>query len=466
MPALARVEIGGPFGATGANETPARKRIFVCRPKAGVDDAGCARTIVSAFARRAYRRPVTDDDLQMLLRFYQDGAAAGGFDKGIEQALARVLVSPSFLFRIEQDPENAVPGAAYRINDLELASRLSFFLWSSIPDDQLLDLAERGKLKDTAIFDQQVRRMLADPRSESLVNNFAGQWLHFRNVPDVKPDRWHFPDFDDNLRRAFHRETALFIDSIFREDRSVLELLTANYTFVNERLARHYGIPNIYGDHFRRYTWQDDTRAGLLGHGSILTVTSQPVRTSPVRRGVWILENLLGVTPPAPPPNVPNLPEDMSKAGRVLTMRERMVEHRANAVCASCHAMMDPLGLALENFDAVGKWRSEGEGKAVLDVAGTMPDGTTFDGPAGLRNALVSHSNAFVTTMTEKLLTYALGRGLEAYDQPTVRKITRAAAQRNYRASSLILGIVKSVPFQMRKSLDRPTTTTVAGERQ
>jgi hypothetical protein len=460
MPALARVEIGGPFGATGAEETPARKRLFVCRPKGSADEAACAKTIISTFARRAYRRPVTGDDLELLTQFYADGKAAGGFEKGIESAVARVLVSPSFLFRVEQDPDNAAPGTVYRVSDLELASRLSFFLWSSIPDDQLLDLAEHGKLKDATVFDQQVRRMLADSRSESLVNNFAGQWLHFRNVPELKPDRWHFPEFDDNLRRAFRRETELFIDSVFREDRSVLDLLTANYTFVNERLARHYGIPNIYGDHFRRITWADDTRLGLLGHGSILTLTSQPVRTSPVRRGVWILENLIGVTPPAPPPNVPSLPEDTANAGRVLTMRERMVEHRANPVCASCHAVMDPLGLALENFDAVGKWRSVGEGNAVLDVKGTMPDGTTFDGAAGLRQALVSHSSAFVTTLTEKLLTYALGRGLEYYDQPTVRKITRDAAQRDYRASSLILGIVKSVPFQMRKSLDRPAAST------
>jgi hypothetical protein len=437
----------------------------VCRPTGANGDAACARTILSTLARRAYRRPVTDEDLELLLRFYNDGRTAGGFEKGIESALARILVSPSFLFRVEQDPDNVRPGAQYRVSDLELASRLSFFLWSSIPDDTLLDLAERGKLKDPVQLEQQVRRMLADTRSEALVSNFASQWLHLRDVSETSPDRWLFPQFDDNLRRAFRRETELFIDSILREDRSVLDLLQANYTFVNERLARHYGIPNVYGDHFRRVTLTDEVRGGLLGQGSILTVTSQDIRTSPVRRGVYILENFVGVPPPPPPPNVPPL-KDSTPAGQVLSMRERMVQHRANAVCASCHSVMDPLGLALENFDAVGAWRTVGESNTAIDASGALPDGTKFDGPAGLKKALLSQPSGFVTTMSEKLLTYALGRGLEYYDAPAVRKIVQDAAKNDYRFSTVITSIVKSVPFQMRRSVDAPVTTAAPAGRE
>ncbi len=457
LPSLAKIEIDGPYAAARPTDTPSRRHILTCRP-AGDKDTACARTIISTVARRAYRRPVTDLDLQVLMPFYTEGRDSGGFEKGIQEAIARILVSPSFLFRVEQDVAEAGGPKNYRVSDLELATRLSFFLWSSVPDDALLDLAEHGKLKDPTVLDQQVRRMLADERSSALVGNFASQWLHLRDVSELKPDRWNFPEFDDNLRRAFRRETDLFVQSIVREDRGVLDLLTADYTFINERLARHYGIPNIYGDHFRRVTVTDESRRGLLGQGSILTVTSSPTRTSPVRRGIYILENFLGVSPPPPPPNVPSL-KDTNAGGKVLSMRERMVQHRANPVCASCHSMMDPLGLALENFDGVGKWREKSESNGPLDVSGTLPDGTTFDGPVGLRNALLRYSDAFVTTFTDKLLTFALGRGLEYYDAPTVRRITQEAAKQNYKISTLIQAIVRSPAFQMRRSLDRAATT-------
>lgn len=461
QPYLSKVTIAGPYDATVAEDTPARRRIFVCRPAAAAEDRACARKIISTLAGRAYRRPITDDDLQVLLQFYDQGRATQGFENGIERALARILVSPSFLFRIERDPADVAPGAVYRISDVELASRLSFFLWSNGPDDQLLDLAERGTLKAPAVLRQQVRRMLDDSRSEALVSNFAGQWLYLRNIEEARPDRRLFPDFDENLRRALRRETELFFESIVREDRSVLDLLTAEYTFLNERLARHYGIPHIYGDHFRRVTLKDEARGGLLGHGSILTVRSYANRTSPVLRGVWILENLLGVPVPPPPPDVPDLKET-NPSGQVLSMRERMVQHRANPVCASCHAVMDPLGLPLENFDAVGRWRTMSESDAPIDASGALPDGRSFDGPTGLKRALLSHSRGFVETLTERLLTYALGRGLEHYDAPTIRRIAREAAKTDYRFSALILGIVESVPFQMRRALD-PAATTVAG---
>ncbi len=410
QPALSKVEIDGPYGATVRDDTPSRRRIFRCRPSGEAAAADCAKTIVSTLARRAYRRPVTEADVQLLLQFYEEGRKGTSFDQGIQAAITRMLVSPSFLFRIEQDPVNAVPGAPYRVIDLDLASRLSFFLWSSIPDDELLTLAERGKLRDAGVLGQQVRRMLADARSEALARNFTGQWLDLRKVRDVKPTQRQFPDFDANLRDGFQRETELLIDSIMREDRSVVDLLGANYTFVNERLARHYGIPNVYGPHFRRVTLTDPARGGLLGQGSILTLTSNDTRTSPVRRGVFILENILGIEPPAPPANVPPLPEDPSRAGKVLSMRERMVEHRANPACAGCHAVMDPLGLALEHFDAVGKAVAS---QTALDLSGVLPDGTAFDGPAGLRKVLLARSSEFVMNMTERLFTYALGRGAE-----------------------------------------------------
>jgi hypothetical protein len=368
-------------------------------------------------------------------------------------ALQRMLVSPEFLFRIERDPvpqSGMAPDTAYRISDLELASRLSFFLWSSIPDDELLGLAERGRLKDPAVLEQQVQRMLADSRSKALVSNFAGQWLYLRNVRAVFPDPQAFPDFDENLREAFQRETELFFESTLREDRSVLDLLDANYTFLNERLARHYGVPNIRGSHFRRVPLSDEQRRGLLGHGSILTVTSYANRTSPVLRGKWVLDNILGTPPPPPPPNVPDL-EDRAEDGRLLSVRQRMEQHRANPACASCHRQMDPLGFALENFDALGRWRTA-DGATPIDASGVLSDGTKFQGPAGLRNVLLSRPEQFVCTVTEKLLMYALGRRVEYYDAPAVRKILREAASNDYRWSSIILGIVNSTAFQMRRS--------------
>jgi hypothetical protein len=444
------VFIGGPFDVTGIGDTPSRKKIFACRPTNAKDEAACANKIFSTLARRAYRRPVTDTDLKPLLAFYASGRHNGTFDSGIEMGLRRMLVAPAFLFRVERDPEGIAPGTNYRVNDYELASRLSFFLWSSIPDDQLLDLADRGELHNPVIFEQQVRRMLADRRSRTLVSNFAGQWLYLRNLSRAQPDPDLFPDFDENLRQAFERETDLLIEDILREDRSIVDLLDANFTYLNERLARHYGIADVHGSNFRRVTLTDSDRFGLLGQGSILTVTSYPTRTSPVLRGKWILENLLGTPPPPPPANVPDL-KDHAEDGRVLSVREQMEKHRANAVCASCHARMDPLGFALENFDAVGKYRMK-DANGTIDTSGALPDGTKFQGPAGLRDVLLSRRDQFVETVAEKLLTYALGRGLEYYDQPAIRGITREAGKDDYHMSSLIVAITKSMPFQMRRS--------------
>ena len=452
QPAVYSITITGPFDSTGPGDTPSRRRIFTCRPAAGShDESSCVEDILAPLARRAYRRPVTRGDLDTLLGFYAEGRATGGFEAGIEMALRRLLVSPEFLFRIERDPERAAADAAYRVTDLELASRLSFFLWSSLPDDELLAGAADGKLRDPGVLEQQVRRMLADPRAASLVTNFAAQWLYLRNLPAVSPDFIVFPDFDETLRRALRRETELFFDSIIREDRSVLDLLSADYTFVNERLARHYGISNIYGSHFRRIALPSGSqRGGLLGQGSILAVTSYATRTSPVVRGKWILENLLGTPPPPPPANVPTLSEEGSDAA--LSMRERMVQHRRNPVCAACHAIMDPVGLSLENFDAIGRWRERTDGFEPLDVTGSFPDGTTFTGAAGLRDTLLDRSDQFVRTLTSKLLTYGLGRAVGHYDMPAVRAIEREAAAHGYRFSSLILGVVKSTPFQMRRA--------------
>jgi len=446
------VLIGGPFEPTGPGETPARQRIFVCRPADSKDEIPCAKRIFSTLARRAYRRPVTDADLKPLLSFYESGRRNGTFEAGVEMGIRRMLVAPDFLFRVERDPAGAAPGSIYRLNDFELASRLSFFLWSSIPDDELLDLADGGKLKDPAVFEQQVRRMLADRRSRTLVSNFAGQWLYLRNLSRVQPDPDVFPEFDDNLRQAFQRETELLIEAIVREDRSVVDLLDANFTYLNERLARHYQIPNVHGSNFRRVNLTDEDRFGLLGQGSILTVTSYPTRTSPVLRGKWILENLLGTPPPPPPANVPDL-KDHAADGRALSLREQMEKHRSDATCASCHARMDPLGFALENYDGVGKRRTK-DANGVIDTSGSLPDGTKFHGPGGLRELLLSHRDQFVETVVEKLLTYALGRGLEYYDQPAVRAITREAAQHDYRISSVIVAITRSTPFQMRRSQD------------
>jgi mono/diheme cytochrome c family protein len=451
---LRSVEIAGPYESSGAGQGPSRRRILTCQPAsaAASDEArACARRILSALARRAYRRPVAAGDVDPLMAFYREGSGEG-FDAGIERALQRLLVSPEFLFRVERDPAGASPGAVYRISDLELASRLSFFLWSSIPDEELLALAERGQLGDAAVLAGQVRRMMADPRADAFIRNFAGQWLYLRNLDAVVPVQAAFPDFDDALRQALRRETELFFESIVREDRSALDLLRADYTFVNERLARHYGIPNVKGSHFRRVTLGPETRRrGLLGQGSILTVTSYPDRTSPVVRGKWILENLLGTPPPSPPPNVPPL-KATDTAGIVLPMRQRMERHRSNPVCAACHAMMDPLGLSLENFDAVGRWRTLGESSAPIDATGMTPDGAKFEGPDGLRAALL-RSDRFVATLTEKMLTYALGRGVEYYDIPAVRAIVRDAARDDDRFSSLVIGIVQSAPFRMRKAL-------------
>jgi hypothetical protein len=395
---------------------------------------------------------VNSEDLKVPLQFFKDGRAEGSFDAGIEMALRAILTSPEFLFRIERDPANARPNQNYRINDVELASRLSFFLWSSIPDDELLNLATQNKLHEPAVLEQQARRMMADSRSSALVTNFAGQWLYLRNLAAAVPDARLFPDFDDNVRQAMQKETELFFDSIVREDHSVMDLLGANYTFLNERLARHYGIPNVHGSNFRRVTLPADTmRGGLLGQGSILTVTSYGNRTSPVLRGKWILENILGTPPPPPPGNVPPL-GDVSPVDKPLTMRERMAQHRANTACSGCHQLMDPIGLAVENFDAVGRWRNRGEGDTAIDGAGALPSGATFMGVAGLRKALLDRPDAFTTTVTEKLLTYAVGRGLDYYDAPTVRAITRDARNKDYRFSSLIAGVIKSTPFQMRRS--------------
>lgn len=444
------VLIGGPFEATGSGDTPSRQRIFVCRPANSKDEAPCAKKIFSTLARRAYRRPVTDADLKPLLSFFDIGRHKGTFESGIENGLRRMLVAPDFLFRVERDPAGAAPGSNYRLNDFELASRLSFFLWSSLPDDQLLDLADHGKLQDPAVFEQQVRRMLADHRSRTLVSNFAGQWLYLRNLSRVQPDPDVFPEFDENLRQAFQRETELLLEDIVREDRSVVDLLDANFTYLNERLARHYQIADVHGSNFRRVSLTDSDRFGLLGQGSILTVTSYPTRTSPVLRGKWILENLLGTPPPPPPANVPDL-KDHAEDGRALSLREQMEKHRADSTCASCHSRMDPLGFALENYDGVGKRRSK-DADGAIDTSGSLPDGTKFQGPGGLRDLLLSRRDQFVETFTEKLLTYALGRGLEYYDQPAVRAITRTAAKDDYRVSSVILAITRSTPFQMRRA--------------
>lgn len=449
LPHVEYLTVSGPFNATPPADTPSRRRIFTCRPSRPADEAACARSIVAALARRAYRRPVGDADVQPLLAFYQQGRREGGFERGIELALRAILISPEFLVRVERDPAGVPPGVAHPVSDVELASRLSFFLWSSIPDDELLELAERSRLRRSEIVTRQVRRMLADRRAEALVHNFAAQWLHIRNLRSSTPDKNLFPNFDDNLRQAFRRELELFVGSVLTEDRSVLELLTADYTFVNERLARHYGIPNVYGPHFRRVTPIDNARRGLLGKGGVLLVTSHPDRTSPVVRGKWILDNLIGMPPPPPPPDVPQFPE--TAPGTPPTVRARMEQHRVNPACASCHSLMDPIGLALETFDAVGAWRTE-EGGTPIDATGVLWDGTRVDGVAALRDALLARPDVFVFAFTEKLLTYALGRGLRPEDMPTIRGIVRAARRDGYRISSIVNGIVASVPFRMRIS--------------
>jgi len=431
-------------------DSNSRNLLFVCRPISEGEELSCARKIISTFARRAYRRPVSEADLKNPLALYRAAASKGGFESGIELALRRILVSPYFLFRFEDEPTSTTSDAPYRISGLELASRLSFFLWSSIPDDELLDVAVAGTLHDPDVLRQQVVRMLADTRSQALVENFAGQWLHIRNVRSFRPSPELLFHFDDNLRQAFEEETERFFESIIRENRSVLDLLDADYTFLNERLAKHYGIPGVYGERFRRVSLPSTSvRRGLLGQGSILTGTSRANRTSPVIRGKWILENLLGTPPPPPPPNVPDLEEERDPR-KVLPIREQMASHRSNPVCAACHAQMDQLGFALENFDAIGEWREIYRSGLAIDASAEFPDGTIFDGPVELRRLLLAHSEEFLTTVTDRLLTYALGRGLEATDAPVVRQIKRKASLKNYRFTSLVQGIVESTPFQMR----------------
>ncbi len=458
LPEVDRLMLTGPFEAARPRDSASGDRIFSCRPTNHADEAACAEAILGRLGRLAYRRPLETPELEGLFAFYNEGRRDGDFEAGIELALRYLLASPQFIFRLETEPADVAAGEVYPLADLDLASRLSFFLWSSIPDDALLGAAERGELSDPDGVSRQVQRMLADPRAAALVENFAGQWLYLRNLGSITPDRPTFPDFDDNLRRSLQRETELFFESIMREDRSVLDLLTADYTYVNERLARHYEMQGVYGDRFRRVPVTDEHRRGLLGHGSVLTVTSYATRTSPVLRGKWILENLLGAPPPPPPPDVPDLEDTGSAAG--LSIRERLTQHRANPACAVCHARMDPYGFGLENFDAVGRWRARGADGVAIDAADTLPDGTAFDGPSELREAILRRPDEFVKTLTRKLLIYAVGRGLEYYDAPVVRAIVARAADEDYRFSSVITGIVMSDPFRMK--MKRPKTDELA----
>jgi hypothetical protein len=468
-PAIGVLKIQGPFKATRPTDSRSIRKVFTCRPSTADREQACANEILSTLARRAYRRPVSAEDLEVLMRFFDEGRRSGTFEEGIELALRRILADPQFLTRAEKEPASLATGQTYRISDLDLAARLSFFLWSSIPDDELVNLAGQGRLSNPAVLEQQVRRMLDDRRSEALVTNFAAQWLQLRNLAKTSPHGRFFPDWDDDLRQSFRRETELLFESIMREDRNVVDLLTADYTFINERLARHYGIPRIYGSQFRRVVLGPELnhRRGLLGQGSFLSVTwTENFRTSPVKRGVWILENILGTRPPEPPPNVPTLEDSVAGRAEPLTMRDKMTLHRSVEPCKSCHAIMDPIGFALENFDATGKWRTA-DGSALpagwvagenagtpIDPSGALYDGTRIDGPVALREALMRYSPQFVRMMTEKLMTYGLGRGVEYYDMPVIRMIVRDAEKNNNRFSSIVLGIVKSAPFQMRVKLD------------
>jgi len=454
-PAIGFLRIQGPFTPQRPEESRSMRKVFTCHPQTVAQEEPCARTILTTLARRAYRRPATAQDVQGLLAFYNEGRHQGSFDEGIELALRRLLASPQFLVRAEREPANVPSGRSYRITDLELASRLSFFLWSSIPDDELIAVASQGRLSTPAALEKQVRRMLADHRSDALVNNFGAQLLYLRNLPATSPDGVFYPDWDDELRGSYKREMELFFDSIVREDRNVVDLLTADYTFVNERLARQYGIPNVYGSHFRRVTLgpELDNRRGLLGKGSFLSITwTQNFRSSPVKRGVWVLENILGTPPPEPPPNVPALEESNKDAGKVLTLREQMTVHRKNQPCAGCHKLMDPIGFSLDNFDADGKWRAKqgGDGGVPIDASVTLFDGQQANGPAGLRNALLRYSPQFVRMFAEKMMTYALGRGVEDVDMPQLRAIVRGAGKDDYRFSAILLGVVRSPQFQMR----------------
>jgi len=452
-PGISQITIAGPFNARGPGDTPSRRRLYVCTPKVAAEESSCAARILNTLATRAYRRPVPQSgpEMETLLEFYRTGRESGSFDSGIQRAVARVLVDPNFLFRFEREPAGVAPGTPFRLSDLELASRLSFFLWSSIPDDELRDAAVRGQLKNPAVLERQVRRLLADPRADALVSNFAGQWLFLRELKNVRPDS---PDFDENLRRSFQQETELLFRTIVREDRPIIDLLDADFTFVDERLAKHYGMEGIHGSRVRRVSLAaNDPRRGLLGQGSVLTVTSAANRTSPVVRGKWVLDNVLGMPPPQPPPGVEtNLEKDAAQV-KVTSLRQRLEMHRANAVCASCHKVMDPIGLSLENFDHVGKWRTT-DGKTPIDAKAQLVDGTTLDGPLSLRRALLERSDVFATVATEKLLTYASGRAVQYQDMPAVRAIIRDAAREKYRFSSLVIGIVKSTPFQMRTKVE------------
>jgi hypothetical protein len=452
-PGISQITIAGPFNARGPGDTPSRRRLYVCTPKVVAEESSCAARILNTLATRAYRRPVPQSgpEMETLLEFYRTGRESGSFDSGIQRAVARVLVDPNFLFRFEREPAGVAPGTPFRLSDLELASRLSFFLWSSIPDDELRDAAVRGQLKNPAVLERQVRRLLADPRADALVSNFAGQWLFLRELKNVRPDS---PDFDENLRRSFQQETELLFRTIVREDRPIIDLLDADFTFVDERLAKHYGMEGIHGSRVRRVSLAaNDPRRGLLGQGSVLTVTSAANRTSPVVRGKWVLDNVLGMPPPQPPPGVEtNLEKDAAQV-KVTSLRQRLEMHRANAVCASCHKVMDPIGLSLENFDHVGKWRTT-DGKTPIDAKAQLVDGTTLDGPLSLRRALLERSDVFATVATEKLLTYASGRAVQYQDMPAVRAIIREAAREKYRFSSLVIGIVKSTPFQMRTKVE------------
>ncbi len=460
VPGIEVVTVRGPFEPTGVGMTPAREKIYVCQPKTAAEETPCAREIFASLARRAFRRPVQDADLDRLMAFYDEGFQEAGFDAGIQRGLERLLVSPSFLFRIEREPAGAAPGTSFEISDLELASRLSFFIWSSIPDDELLNIAIDGRLHEPEALSAQVHRMLADERSKALVDNFAAQWLMLPDLPDRRPDHLLYRDYDQSLVSAFQRETELFLDSILRSDRSVLDLIDADYTFVNERLAEHYGIPNIVGAHFRRVQFPDgDPRGGLLGQGSILTITSYPTRTSPVLRGKYVLENLLASPPPPPPPNVPALDTKGEAPGESLTMRAAMELHRKNPPCSGCHARMDPIGFALENFDAVGRYRAKDDGKEI-DASGVLPDGTSFTGADGLKQILLADPERFVNAVAEKLMMFATGRNVQYYDRPAIRQIVRDAADGGYRFADLVEGVAKSVPFRMRKVSDAQPAAT------
>jgi mono/diheme cytochrome c family protein len=463
LPKLKTVGIEGPYKVTGVSATPSRERIFVCQPRSAAEESRCATRIVTTLAQRAYRRPIAADDITAPLAFYTSARERGAsFDAGIRAAVARILASPLFLYRIERDPSGVRAGTARRVSDVELASRLSFFLWSSIPDDRLLELARTGRLRAPGVLAAEVRRMIADKRADALVSNFAGQWLQLRNLESkVRPDILAFPDFDDNVREAFRRETELLFAHILRENRSVLELLSADYTFVNERLARHYGIPGVYGSRFRRVTLTDPNRRGLLGHGSILSMTSVATRTSPVYRGKFILSTFLNTPPPPPLPNVPTLEESTKDAAsHPKTVREQLELHRSSPVCAQCHRVIDPPGFALERFNPVGQWRETMPDGAAIDTGGVMADGARVDGPAALREAILSRPDAFTTVLAERLLTYALGRGVEPSDMPVVRTIVKQAARSGYRFESIVTGIVESAPFQMRTTLESPGTDT------